>query len=531
LSSLRPTARVARGATYLFIQGFATALIGVVYFIVLARLLTQAELGVFALLSFILLLPQVFGTFALPSAAIKYISQYLAENSREKALSVIVRVLQVCLLSSLVAVVVLVVPAEWLSARVFGTADYAALLRIVGFSAVFTILNIATVSFLQGLQRMGDVAAVGLTYNLVQNGVGIFLLFMGWRLYAVVLGWFLGLLAASVLGLVLTARHLGIIGKAHPTKPLLVFSLPLYVSGGLGLFVTWADQLILVSYMSLIPPGASEAQRLLGIYSVPIRASIVPTLFSNSLITALFPQLSELYAQQGVSSLKTSFTVSARYSTLIGFPLIVGLAALAYPTIILFTGWSKADGLLAATVLIIISVGALASTLGVATGPILMTLERTAIVSVISVVSMAASIFLSYFTLAHLALGMTGTAWARTAAAVVGLVLSLWAVRRHIPVSLDKEALWKSSVASVVLVAAIVVVDLLRRLVSSAPYEFLVIKLHQLPIYAAVGGLAYFFALVALHAIKTSDVKLVEEYLPKRFRYLASWLERFAVRA
>jgi len=528
LTTIRPTARVARGATYLFIQGFATALIGVVYFVVLARLLTQAELGVFALLSFIMLLPQVLGTLALPSAAVKYISRYLAENNREKALSVVTRVLQVCLLSSLIALFVLVVPAEWLSSRIFGTADYATLLRIVGFSAVFTILNNVTVSFLQGLQNMGAVAAMGLTYTLIQNGVGIFLLFTGWRLYAVVLGWFLGLLAASVLGLVLTLRHLGIMGKAHPTKPLLVFSLPLYVSGGLGVFVNWTDQLILVSYMSLIY-GASEAQRLLGIYSVPLRASVVPTLFSTSLITALFPQLSELYAQQGVSSIRTSFRVSARYATLIGFPLIVGLAALAYPTIILFTGWSQSDGLLAATILIIVSAGALASALGVATSPILMTLERTAIVSVISMVTMASSIFLSYFTLAYLALGMIGTAWARTIATMVGLVLSVWAVKRHVPVSLDREALWKSSAASAFIVVSIVVVDLLRRLASPVSYEFMVIKLHQLPIYVVVGGLAYLFALFGLHAIKTHDITLIEEYLPKRLKPVASWLKRFAV--
>jgi len=493
-------------------------------------MLSQEELGIFALLSFILSLTQVFGMLALPSAAIKYIAQYLAENNTEKAKSVIARVLQVCVLSSMVSLTLLVIPAEWLSSVIFSTAKYAQLLRILGFTSVFLILNFAVGSFLQGLQKMREAAAVNLTYTLIQNGAAISLLFMGWRLYAVVLGWFLGLLAASVLGLVLTARHLGIMGKSHPTKPLLAFSLPLYVSGGLGVFVNWADQLILVSYMGMIY-GASEAQRLLGVYSVPLRASVVPTLFSTSLITALFPRLSELYAQQGVSSLRTSFKVSARYATLIGFPLIVGLAALAYPTIILFTGWSQSDGLLAATILIIVSAGALASTLGVATSPILMTLERTAIVSVISMVTMASSIFLSYFTLAYLALGMIGTAWARTIAAIVGLVLSVWAVKRHVPVSLDREALWKSSASSAFMVVSIIVVDLLRRLVSPVSYEFMVIKLHQLPIYVVVGGLAHLFALFGLHAIKTHDIGLIEEYLPKRLKPVASWLSRFAVPA
>jgi len=528
LTSLRPTARVARGATYLFVQGFATAVISLVYFIVLAHILPKEELGVYALLSFIVTLPQVFGTLAFPSAAVKYIAQYLGEDNKEKAKSVIARVLQICVLSSVVALIVLVVQAELLSTLIFGNANYAQLLQIVGLSSVFMILNIAVTSFLQGLQRMREVAAIGLTYTLIQNGVSILLLYMGWGLYAVVIGWFLGLFIATVSGLVLTAKFLGIFGKPHPTKPLFRFSLPLYVSGGLGFFVSWVDQLILVSYMSLIE-GSERAQLLLGIYYVAVRASVVPALFSSSLITALLPQLSELYAQQGSDSLKSSFTVSGRYAVLIGFPIIVGLATLAYPTIILFTGWSQWDASLAASSLVIMSLAALIGTVGVAVGPILMTLERTAVVSVTSVVSMIASVFLSYLALAYFNLGMIGTAWARTIAAVIGVLLSLYALKRYIPLYFDKEALWKASAASGLLVFAILAVDLMRKLVTPDSYQFLVIRLHQLPIYVLVGGLAYFIAFVALRGIKKMDVELIQEYLPKSLKPLASWLERFAV--
>jgi len=59
MSSLRPTARVARGATYLFVQGLVCAVIGVVYFVVLVRLLTPEEVGVYAVLTFLLALVQV----------------------------------------------------------------------------------------------------------------------------------------------------------------------------------------------------------------------------------------------------------------------------------------------------------------------------------------------------------------------------------------------------------------------------------------------------------------------------------------
>jgi O-antigen/teichoic acid export membrane protein len=99
LTDLHPTARVARGATYLFIQGFGTAVVGLVYFAILARAFGSPEekwqMGAYALLSFVLSFAQYFGTLSLQSAAVKYIAQYLAEGKVEKAKAVAVRVLGV----------------------------------------------------------------------------------------------------------------------------------------------------------------------------------------------------------------------------------------------------------------------------------------------------------------------------------------------------------------------------------------------------------------------------------------------------
>ena len=524
MTSIGPTTRVARGATYMFIQGFANAAIGLIYFVVLARILSQEEMGVFALLFFILSLPQVFGLFSLPSAAIKYIPQYLTEGNYDKAKSVVIRVLQISLLASIVSFLLLFVPAEWLSVQLFNKPNYALHLRIVALSSVFNIIYIVVAGFLQGLQKISDYAALGLIYTLIQNSVGILLLSIGWGLYGVVYGWLAGLAIASIAGLIETIRELGVVGKPHELKPLFRFSLPLYVSGVISYFINWVDQLILVSYMSLLY-GATEAQRTLGIYYVAIRASAVPTLFSSAIITALFPQLSALYTQKGSSSLKDAFHASSRYAVLISFPLIVGIAVLAYPIIILFAGFEYAE---AALPLIIISILTLVGTLGITIGSILMTLERTIIVSALAVISVILSVMLSIFALAVLGLGMVGTAWARTISGIISVGLNLYVLNRYVKVSFDKEALWKASAASVFMVFIIIAADLLRGFLSPNSYQFLVFRLQLLPVYVVIGALAYFFALIVLKAIKKHDIELFQEYLPKGFRRIASLLELIA---
>lgn len=512
----------------MFILGFGNSSVGLIYFIFLAHAfsdpLEQWQMGAYALLSFILVLAQTFGTFALSSAAVKYIAQYVGENASVKAKAVVTRILQISLLASAIAFIALFVPAEWLSTMVFGTASNAILIRLLAICSVFAILYLQAASFLQGLQRMRDYSITGLVYTLISTALGILLLLAGWRLVAVVIGWIVGYAVASIACLLLTAKYLGLFGKPYPIKPLVNFSFPIYISSCIGYFMGWVDQLLLVSYMGTLY-GATEAQRILGIYNVAIRASVVPALFSNAIITALFPLLASMYAQQGQSSLRDAFRVSVRYSMLIGYPLIVGLATLAYPIIILFGGWQYAE---AVTPLIIVSISALFGTLGVAIGPILYTLERTKIASVLSFVSVVLSLVLSYFALAFLNLGMVGTAWGRTIAGIASLLLGLYILKRYVSISIDREALWKGLAACGFMVVLIFALDFVRKFFTSPPYQFLVIDLYLLPIYIVVGGAAYFLSLVLLKGIKKRDVELMQEYVPRRLKPVVAILERLA---
>jgi O-antigen/teichoic acid export membrane protein len=497
-----------------FIQSFLGSIISVVYFVALAHTLPQEDMGAFALLSFLLSLPQILGTISLPSAAIKYIPQHLAENSPEKARAVASRVLQIGFLSSTATFLLLFVPAEWISTLMFGHSSYASLLRLLAVCSILAVLHVNVLSFLQGLQRMREVSIIGMVYTLIHVPLSIFLLVAGMGLFAVVVSWLVGYAIVSIAGFALTIKYLGLTNKLYPLMPLMRFSLPLYVSSSVMYFVSWVDQLVLASFTNL---------ETLGVYYVAVRAAVVPMLFSNAIIAALFPQLSELYTTQGISSLKDAFRISVRYAVLIGFPLILGVAVLAYPTIILFAGSKYAE---AALPLIIISFSAIVGTFGIAIGPILLTLERTKIVSVLSLLSVAISLLFSYAALAVLHSGMVGTAWARTLSSVALLGLNLYVVARYVPISFDKEAIWKASAASAFMVLAIVGIDLVRMGLSPSSYRFLEFRLHLLPVYIVIGALAYFVAIILLKAMKKQDLELIQEYLPHKLKWVADWMRR-----
>jgi len=494
---------VARGATYLFIQGLVCTVIGVVYFVVLVRLLTPEEMGVYAVLTFLLTLVQVFGTLALPSAAVKYIAQYMAQGRLKEARSVVARVLQISVLSSALLSAFLFASASPLSILLSGTSVWV--FQALAFASFFTVLQVQVGSFLQGLQRMREVAAVQLAYAVVEKFLAIYLLYAGWGLLGVVYGWLAGLIVSSLAGSILTAKLLGILEKPHPLKPFITFSYPLYVSGILGFAADWVDRLFILPYMGAV---------YLGMYHVAIRAAVVPSLVSSSIVAALFPQLSELYAQQGADGLRDAFQVSTRYTVLVSFPMIFGLAALAYPLLILFAGMEYIEASLPLTVLCL---AGLPGALGIAIVPALLTLERTKAASMVTVVSILSNTVVCYVTLAYLNLGMFGAAWARVFASFVGFGLGVYALRRFVKVAFDKDALWKASVASVIMTTAVVLV------------EVLLFHPYFLPLYVIVGFAAYFFSLAGLKAVTKRDVELIHDYLPGKLKRVAVWLGRVAV--
>jgi O-antigen/teichoic acid export membrane protein len=524
LTQPRPTTRVARGVTYLFIQGIASSVISLVYFVVLVGILPEKEMGIFTLLTFTINLVPIFGTFALPSATTKYISQYLAEGNVEKAKSVVYRLLHVWLFSSVLFFCLLFLPAELLSELMLGSVEHAILFRLLAFCAVFNILNVLMQNCLRGLQKIGEFALISFAYAFLQSVLGIFLLLAGWGLLAIVISWLAGIAVSSLSSLTLTLKYLGLTRKPHPLKPLINFSYPLYISNIIGFFATWVDSLLIFSYTSAVL-GSVEAQQLLGIYYVAVRASLIPMLFSTAIITALFPQLSELYAQQGLNSLRDAFRVSTRYLALVGFPMIIGLATLSGPIIAIFAGPEYAG---AAFPLTIICFAALPATLGVAINPILMTLERTKTVSVITVISIFSNIVTSFVALAYLKLGLPGPALARTFSAIITFGLSVFALRRIFSLNFDNEALCKAAFSSLIMITVIFLLEVARRILMSSTNQLFDITLYMLILYIVVGAATYSLSLVALKTIKKYDIEMLHDYLPKGFKWIATWLSRLA---
>jgi len=516
-----PQAHVARGATFMVLQGFMSSAMGVIYVWLLLHtkeiagqnLFTTNDYATFAMLSFILSLATTLGVLSLRSSSVRHIAQYMAEGKKDSASSVVTRVLQVSLVTSSVILVVFFISAGLL----LGTFQNLFLtLFLLPLTSIFMIFYSQAQGFLQGLQKIRELASIAIIYAVVHYSVAIVFVYAGYGVFGIAVSWLLSTGLSCCLSFLVIFRNLGFTRKLHELKPLLLFSLPIYISMILTFIVGWVDQIIIVPIR-----GSDE----FGVYNLAVRASSVSYIVSVAAVTSIFPKLSELQSLHGKQGLKDAFKVSTRYAALLGFPISLMVATLAYPIIVLFATATYLDAVGPLAVMCIASIPAI---LGLAIFPTLYTLKRTRAASSIAAISIISSALFSYFVLQFLNAGLTGVALARILAALIHFSLGVLVLRSSLDVEFDKDAIWKSVIAAIIMVISIFGLELLRSAIEPVSFEFLVLRLRLLPIYMCVGIIVYFVSLVLLRGFKNRDIELLHDYLPSRLRRIATLFRRIA---
>lgn len=101
-------------------------------------------------------------------------------------------------------------------------------------------------------------------------------------------------------------------------------------------------------------------------------------------------------------------------------------------------------------------------------------------------------------------------------AALAGFSLGTYVLWASLKIEFDREAIWKSATASITMGLSLFALELLSVIVDPSSYQFLVLRLRLLPVYAVVGVVVYLLSLIVLKAVKKRDTELLHDYLPLR---------------
>jgi len=331
LTTARPEYNVARGTAYITLQQFIVYLSYFLFYIILARVLTKAEVGVVSLLSATLAAFNAITLLALPQAATRYISGHLGTDERSVAGSVAKTTLRLSILIAIPASLIALPLSPVINTLLFPAGE-TYVLELATTFLIGTIIDLYLLynAYFLGVGMYPQYAYVTILYVPLSRGIGILLALLGPRLFGttgvlgVIIGWAIGGIAALLLSIYYWHGRLP---QPHnyPLRPLLTFTLPLFLATLITFGQQWGDIGLLQVRLGQLPTTG-------GYYIIASSVGFLSA-FWFPVANALNPALSAAHATGNNEGVTSRLSIAFRLTNLAVLPLGASMAAVA-PTLL-----------------------------------------------------------------------------------------------------------------------------------------------------------------------------------------------------
>ena len=300
--------------------------------IILGRLLSPEEYGLYS----IALVPAatfaIFRDFGVDLAMIKYIAQFRGSSKDENSRNLIVAGLIFEIITGLTLSFVSLLMADFIASTVLRRPESTLLVSIASISIFSGALLTVSQSTFTGAERMGLRSFVIICESIVQTAISILLVFLGYGALGAVIGFTFSSLATGIIGLVMLylvvfrsfrtkTNRFGIIKSL---KTMLRYGVPLSVSTIIRNFLTQFYGFIMAFFCSDL---------LIGNYYITVNFAVILTFLSAPVSTVLFPAFAKLNPQNEQQLLKTVFASSVKYCALLLVPVTMAMMILSQPMI------------------------------------------------------------------------------------------------------------------------------------------------------------------------------------------------------
>jgi len=483
--------------------------VGLFYIIITkTNALTQTDIGILSILSFISSTFLLLTTLALPTALTKFTSEKLKKN-QEEAASIQKTITKVILISSLTGFTIAGCLSKQLSQYFWGTPTYAFLIILILIHAfLFNIITLFN-SRLQALYLFGKLALVTLIFVITSRTTAVTLALLNMGLKGVLIGYITGSSVALIVALTFIRGKLPKTTHNAPLKPILKFSVPLFLASLMALILNWADIIIINTL--------TGNYSLTGIYYIVISSTAVLSILWIPMTTTIFPALSARHGLKDHEGISNILKTASRYLSYIIIPSCIGLATISPTALTFFYGPDYTPGALPLSILSTATIIlAFCSLFGVTLTAIGKTTQILKINAVSAISAVALLLALVPFFEA------TGAAIARLTTQITSLTLAIYVLRKNVKLQLDKEALWKSALASTATIPVLIGLELtLSTKISTT---------QTLTIEILAAASIYLIGLYTLKALNSQDFELLRQTFPKFLSKYINTLEKFIVR-
>lgn len=502
--------KTAKGASILSTQNMINTLLGFIFFMFFARMISEAEMGIYGGIYMIYMILSIVGVLGLGDAASRFISYYYGAKNLSKASQTAKRILMIVTMSGLVFGFIQFILANLLSQWLFGSTNYVYLFRIAAFATLSTILAFTLTGLLQGLQRFKRLALIGLSSQIIRVIISIALLSIGFGVAAAFIGFAILYTTFTMLALIV-AMSLLKDGKTveknnnHTSfKFLLKFSMPMMFFYLIIYLSDSVDRFIVLNLLGI---------ESLGVYTVALTGIMsLILILTRPLQETLIPGMSEIYAKAGTEKVSSSLKISIRYISMILIPTSIGIAVLAPLAINILAGPKYSEAILPFS---IISIGVAIFGFSTAIISAMTALKETLRVALAVLLASIAQVGLTFLLVSHL--GILGAAISRVLMYIMLLVLLFLFSFKILKIAIDFLFTLKTIIASVIMAFVLIF-----------SISYLGYHLVLAPLYVILGIVIFWTVFASMHGLRLDDIQFIAMIFPggKRLLHILSKIIR-----
>jgi O-antigen/teichoic acid export membrane protein len=419
----------AKGSAILIIGQMASTAISALGSIIVARLLGSTSYGLIAIATIPINIALMSLNNGIRPAIINHIVENRIKGNDEKIISTVLVGFIINLSIGLIATFILYSLSGYLSNQVFNSPDLKQLIQILSLLVFGQAIYSTATGVLVGLEKMTQRSLVNIFHSLVKTILGPALIFLGYGIIGASIGNSIPYIMSGIFALFLVYMNLyktakTDIPKLNDFKSLISYSSPLFASNLISGSMIQILNFILPFYVSAT---------LIGNFSAAKSFTVLIGLFLTPITTATFPLLSKLKPEDSVFEFVYQSII--KYETMIAYPISAAVLALSSQMVEILYGRDYAYTAVYIQVLMLsyffLGFG------GTVNVTLLNSQKQTKITLRWTLIYLASGIPLGFILIPRY--GILGFQATTLVAPNVGLLYTIWWIRKNMNIKLDVE--------------------------------------------------------------------------------------------
>lgn len=494
---------VPRGTAYLTSQQVLLYVVYLVFYVLLARILNQTEVGEVAVLALIQAIFTGLISGSLPLAATRFISRSIVAGDTQAAAGVARVTLRLSLALAVPVVALAVLFSPYLGGFLRGATDPTNLLLTTFIASFFLDLMALYTAFFIGVGRYAQTLYQNALFVPLSRGLGLALAYFGFRVLGIVSGWAIGGIATVILSVYLWHGVLPK-GGSFPLRPILAFTLPVFASALITLGQQWGDMGII--YLLLGPT-------ILGPYYLVVSSVNFLSVLWIPVNQAIYPALSAAHSTGDPREVSDRLATAFRLINLTVLPISFALAAITPTALDIVYGASYVHEALTLSILSISSIFVAQGVLLVTTLQAVGHTRRYLGVTLVSTL-----VFVGFVALAAVPIGTLAGAIGRALLSILIVALARFSLRHEVSTHID-SALSKAVPLAAGVGLPLLVLD--QFFLLSHPIR----PIFQLALLFGLFVLLYGGMSRQLRVFHHGDFAMLHDVLPRRLRPLLKMVQ------